>query len=49
MNKDIFVTKNEKIHDPKRLNYSLGTKPICNLCGKEYASNKIYDEVEENG
>jgi len=32
---------NEKIHDPKRLSYSLGTKPICNLCGKEYAPKGI--------
>lgn len=32
---------NEKIHDPRGLAYSLGTKAICNLCDKEYAPKGI--------
>ena len=32
---------NEKIHDPRGLAYALGTKAICNLCGKEYVPKGI--------
>jgi len=31
----------EKIYNPDELKYSLGEKPICNLCGKEYAVTGI--------